>query len=69
MQQGKVEEAITELHAVEASSPELKGLDLELGTAYYKKSDYPKAIEYLKKAAATDPARTGRANCLDSPTI
>jgi tetratricopeptide (TPR) repeat protein len=55
MQQGKVEEAITELHAVEASSPELKGLDLELGTAYYKKSDYPKAIEYLKKATATDP--------------
>jgi tetratricopeptide (TPR) repeat protein len=55
IQQGKVEEAITELHAVEASSPELKGLDLELGTAYYKKSDYPKAIEYLKKATATDP--------------
>src|ERR1700694_1024682 len=42
MQQGKVEEAITELHAVEASSPGLKGLDLELGTAYYKNSDYTK---------------------------
>src|ERR1700730_4565454 len=55
MQQGRLEEAITELRAVEASSPELKGLDLELGTAYYKKSDYPKAIEYLKKATATDP--------------
>jgi tetratricopeptide (TPR) repeat protein len=55
MQQGKVEEAITELHAVEASSPDLKGLDLELGTAYYKKSDYPKAIEYLKKATTADP--------------
>jgi tetratricopeptide (TPR) repeat protein len=55
MQQGKVEEAIIELHAIEASSPGLKGLDLELGTAYYKKSDYPKAIEYLKKATTTDP--------------
>jgi tetratricopeptide (TPR) repeat protein len=55
MQQGKVEEAITELHAIEASSPGLKGLDLELGTAYYKKSDYPKAIDYLKKATTTDP--------------
>jgi tetratricopeptide (TPR) repeat protein len=54
MQQGKVEEAITELRAVEASSPDFKGLALELGTAYYKKSDYPKAIEYLKKAIATD---------------
>jgi tetratricopeptide (TPR) repeat protein len=54
MQQGKVEEAITELHAIEGSSPDLKGLDLELGTAYYKKSDYPKAIEYLKKATPTD---------------
>jgi len=53
-QQGKVEEAITELHVIEASSPGVKGLDLELGTAYYKKSDYPKAIEYLKKAIATD---------------
>jgi len=55
MQQGKVEEAITELHAVEASSPDLKGFDLELGTAYYKKSDYTKAIEYLKKATTADP--------------
>src|SRR5260370_20509815 len=55
MQQGKVEDEITELHAVEASSPDLKGLDLELGTAYYKKSDYPKAIEYLKKATTADP--------------
>lgn len=55
MQQGKVEEAITELRAIENSRPGLKGLDLELGTAYYKKSDYPKAIEYLKKATTTDP--------------
>jgi tetratricopeptide (TPR) repeat protein len=55
IQQGRLEEAITELHAVETSSPDLKGVDLELGTAYYKKSDYPKAIEYLKKATATDP--------------
>jgi tetratricopeptide (TPR) repeat protein len=27
-----------------------------MGTAYYKKSDFPKAIEYLKKATAADPA-------------
>jgi tetratricopeptide (TPR) repeat protein len=35
--------------------PPLKGLALELGTAYYKKSDFVKAIDYLRKAAATDP--------------
>ena len=26
-------------------TPNTKGLDLELGTAYYKKSDYVKAID------------------------
>jgi tetratricopeptide (TPR) repeat protein len=31
-----------------------------LGTAYYKKSDFPKAIEYLEKAWAADP-RNGEA--------
>jgi tetratricopeptide (TPR) repeat protein len=55
MQQGKVDDAIAELQNLEASDPNTKGLDLELGTAYYKKSNYPKAIEYLKKATATDP--------------
>jgi tetratricopeptide (TPR) repeat protein len=55
MQQGKVDDAIAELQNLEARDPKTKGLDLELGTAYYKKSNYPKAIEYLKKAAATDP--------------
>ncbi len=39
-----------------AMDPTTKGLALELGTAYYKKSDYPKAIEYLKKASAEDPS-------------
>jgi tetratricopeptide (TPR) repeat protein len=41
---------------LEASAPTTRGLALELGTAYYKKSDYVKAIEYLKKATAADPA-------------
>ncbi|HXO33860.1 MAG TPA: tetratricopeptide repeat protein [Candidatus Acidoferrales bacterium] len=52
MQQGKLDDAIAEL---EAAAPDTKGLDLELGTAYYKKSDYVKAIEFLKKAVASDP--------------
>jgi tetratricopeptide (TPR) repeat protein len=55
MQQGKMDDAIATLQAVEARDPATKGLALELGTAYYKKSDFPKAIEYLKKATASDP--------------
>jgi tetratricopeptide (TPR) repeat protein len=55
MQQGKLDQAITELQKIEAQNPATKGLDLELGTAYYKKSDFPKAIDYLKKASAADP--------------
>lgn len=55
-QQGKIDEAIAELHDVEAHDPSTKGLALELGAAYYKKSDFPNAIAYLKKANAADPA-------------
>lgn len=55
MQQGKVDEAISELHAIETASPNTKGIDLELGTAFYKKSDYVKAIASLKKAVAAEP--------------
>jgi tetratricopeptide (TPR) repeat protein len=56
MQQGKSDEAIAELQGMEARDPGAKGLALEMGTAYYKKSDYPKAVEYLKKATTADPA-------------
>ena len=56
MEQGKLDEAIADLQTLEASKPGMKGLDLELGAAYYKKSDFPKAIEYLKKASAADPS-------------
>ena len=55
MEQGKLDEAIAELQQLESTSPSMKGLDLELGAAYYKKSDYAKAVEYLKKASAADP--------------
>jgi tetratricopeptide (TPR) repeat protein len=56
MEQGKVDEAIASLQDLEAHDPAAKGLALELGTAYYKKSDFVKAITYLKKATAADPA-------------
>ena len=58
MQQGKFDDAIAQLQAVETRDPAAKGLDLEMGTAYYKKSDFPKAIAYLKKATAADPANS-----------
>jgi tetratricopeptide (TPR) repeat protein len=64
MQQGKLDEAIAELQALEASNPNPKGLDLELGTAYYKKSDYVKAITFLKKATASDPGNGEAAQLL-----
>lgn len=56
MQQGRVDDAIRELQTIEAQNSSATGLALELGTAYYKKSDFPKAIEYLKKANAEDPS-------------
>jgi tetratricopeptide (TPR) repeat protein len=63
MQEGKLGEAIASLENLEAGDPAMKGLALELGTVYYKKSDFPKAIDYLKKAVAQDPAG-GEANQL-----
>ncbi len=55
MQEGKVDDAIAQLRALESRDPSAKGVALELGTDYYKKSDYPNAIQYLKKASAEDP--------------
>jgi tetratricopeptide (TPR) repeat protein len=63
MQQGKIAEAVSELQALQANAPAMKGLDLELGTAYYKKGDYALAIESLKKASAAD-ANSGEATQL-----
>ena len=55
LQDGKSDEAIAQLQTLEARDPAMKGLAFELGAAYYKKGDYPKAIDYLKKATAADP--------------
>ena len=56
VREGKVDEAIAELQAIEARDPAAKGLALEMGAAFYKKSNYSKAVEYFKKASAADPA-------------
>jgi tetratricopeptide (TPR) repeat protein len=54
-QQGKFNEAITQLEALTAKQSDLKGLSRELGIVYYKKGDYLNAILSLKKALAEDP--------------
>ena len=54
LRRGKYDEAISQLQAIAATNPLLKGLDSELGTAYYQKGDYIKAIESLKKALVED---------------
>ena len=54
-EQGKFDEAIGKLEALGLKEPELKGLAHELGIAYYKKSDYMKAVASFKKALVEDP--------------
>jgi tetratricopeptide (TPR) repeat protein len=53
IQQGRTDEAIAKLLSLD---PSAKGVTLELGNAYYKKSDFSQAIQYLKRASADDPA-------------
>src|SRR4051812_22995619 len=55
LQQGKYEEAVSQLSDLASKNPGLKGLSSELGTAYYRKGDYIKAIEAFKQALAEDP--------------
>ncbi len=54
LQQGKYEEAVSRLSDLAARKPGLKGVSGELGTAYYRKGDYMKAIESFKRALAED---------------
>src|SRR6476661_5965029 len=49
-EQGKFDEAIAELQQLSEKNPDMKGLSRELGIAFYKKGDYPKAIQFLKTA-------------------
>ena len=54
-EQGKYDDAIATLQALAGLTPPPAGLSHELGAAYYRKSDYLKAAEYLKQAVAADP--------------
>jgi len=55
LQQGKYDDAISELQQLESTHPGMKGLSHELGAAYYKKNDYMNAIATLKKALEENP--------------
>jgi tetratricopeptide (TPR) repeat protein len=50
MDQGRYDNAISQLQELSSKGAIINGLSHELGTAYYKKGDYIKAIESLKKA-------------------
>jgi tetratricopeptide (TPR) repeat protein len=54
LQQGKYDDAISLLSGMAAKMPALKSLSFELGTAYYQKGDYIKAIDWFKKALVED---------------
>ena len=54
-QQGKYDEAISQLQALTTRTPKPAGLSHELGAAYYQKGDYLKAADFLKQAVAEDP--------------
>jgi tetratricopeptide (TPR) repeat protein len=53
--QGKYDQAIAGLQKLSALTPVPKGLDHELGVAYYKKADYYHASEEFQKALQQDP--------------
>jgi len=55
LQQGKYDEAIAALTALHSQIPAPKGLDHELGVAYYKKGDYPNAVRSLQAAQKEEP--------------
>ncbi len=55
LEQGKVDEALTKLKEIQARDENLKGLDRELGIAYYRSSDYLRAASLLQKVTAADP--------------
>ena len=55
IQQGRNEEAITELNRLAARDPKAKGVNHELGVAYYHQSEYLKAAQYLVRALQENP--------------
>jgi tetratricopeptide (TPR) repeat protein len=55
IQQDRNQEAITELKRLAALDPKAKGVNHELGVAYYHQGGYLEAAQYLEKALEEDP--------------
>ncbi|HYT19017.1 MAG TPA: tetratricopeptide repeat protein [Candidatus Polarisedimenticolia bacterium] len=56
MQQGKNDEALQLLDGIAAAEPARHGIAREIGIAYYRKSDFLKAVASFKKALGEDPS-------------
>lgn len=56
LEKGELDEAIAVLKDLQTRDENLKGLNRELGIAYYRLSDYLRASVYLEKATAADAA-------------
>ena len=55
IQQGRNEDAITELKRLAALDPKPEGVDHELGVAYYRQGEYFEAAQYLERALQENP--------------
>lgn len=55
IQQDRNQEAITELKRLAALDPKAKGVNHELGVAYYHQGEYLKAAQYLERALQENP--------------
>ncbi len=64
LQQGKYDEAISDLQRLSSATPNAQGLSHELGMAYYKKGDYFHAAESFKQALQHDPQDSESAQML-----
>jgi tetratricopeptide (TPR) repeat protein len=56
LDRGEVDKALESLKSIQVHDPNAKGLDHDLGTAYYRQGDYVHAVAYLDKAVAADPS-------------
>ena len=55
LEEGKYDEALSQLQALAAQDPKVPELSHQLGAAYYKKGDFLKATGYLKQATEENP--------------
>jgi len=55
LQQGRNGEAIAQLKVLSARRPQVKGVNHELGVAYYREGEYLEAAKYLQDAWNEDP--------------